>query len=169
MQRLSLFIDWINEWVGRIVSGICAFMVVTVAVEVIARYFFSKPTIWVWDFNIQGLAIMTVLAGGYALLHGKHVTIGLVIERLSARTRAIIDLITSSVFFFGMAALLWLAIDDAMLSVQIDEHYSSLLRPPVYPLKIIITIGIFLLLIQGISKFVHDLNTAKKSSVEVGQ
>ena len=158
-------VDAVNGWVGKYVSYLIVPMLVLVTMEVILRYVFDRPTIWAWDVNVQLLAALGVLGGGYALLHAAHVAVDVMVVRFSPRKRAIIDLVTALVFFASIGVLLWQGADGAWTSLQTRETYSTFFRPPIYPLKIIMVVGIVLLLLQGIAKFLRDMTiaTAPKS------
>ena len=67
--------------------------------EVAARYFFNRPTIWVWELNGLLQCVFVALAGGYTLLVRGHVRVDVVYGHLSMRKKAILDLITSFFMF----------------------------------------------------------------------
>jgi len=157
-------VDTINAWVGKYFGFLIVPLVVLVTMEVILRYVFNKPTIWAWDVNVQLLGALGALGAGFALLHRGHVEIDLIAVRLSPRAKAILDVITALLFFFGIGVILWKTALGAWTSLLAREVYSSFFRPPIYPLKIIIVVGVFLLLLQGIAKFLRDLTTATSSS-----
>ena len=163
-ETFCRWVDTINEKVGRAVSMLLIPLVIIVMLEVVLRYFFNRPTIWAWDVNIQLAGTLILLAGGYTLLYKRHVVIDVVVHRFSPRTRAIIDLITSPVFFIGYGVLLWIAMDEARDSVQIRELFSSVWSPPMYYFKVVMAVGFFLLLIQGVAKFIRDLSIAGRST-----
>lgn len=161
MKQFLHFIDTMNEYMGKyFVSWFLLPMTFLISCDVILRYIFDRPTIWAWDLNIQFLAVMTLGAAGYTQLHNSHVNVDILVMNFKPRTRAIIDLITSPFFFLGVIMLLWKGAGHAWISVQTLEVSESYWAPPVWPLKIIIVIGIFLLLLQGIAKFIRDLKTA---------
>jgi len=150
-------IDAINERVGRFVAFLIIPISVITVLEVILRYIFNRPTIWAWDMNLMLMGAFTILAGGYVLLKGGHVAIDMYTVRLSPRRRAMVDLITSALFFISVGLLLWQSVISAFESVQKREIINSIWGPPLYPLKILWPIGAFLLLIQGMVKFIRDL------------
>ena len=162
-EAFCRWVDTINEKVGRAASMLLIPLVIIVMLEVILRYFFDRPTIWAWDVNVQLAGALILLAGGYTLLYKRHVIIDVVVGHFSPRARAITDLVTSPVFFIGYGVLLWLAIDEARYSVQIRELYSSVWSPPMYYFKVVMAVGFFLLLIQGVVKFIRDLSIATSS------
>jgi len=54
--------------------------------------------------------------------------------------------------------LVWKVGVSAWNSVQVKEVYNTIFEPPLYPLRVVIVIGVFLLLIQGVVKFIRDLS-----------
>jgi TRAP-type mannitol/chloroaromatic compound transport system permease small subunit len=158
-------IDILNERVGYVISFLIIPMTLIAVTEVILRYVFNRPTIWAWDINMMLLGAFSILSGGYVLLKGGHVTMDVVILRLSPRVRAVIGLITSLVFFFSMAILMWQSAVEARDSLLIREKVNSVWGPPIYPLKMLWPIGAFLLFLQGVVIFIRDLNTARSKEV----
>lgn len=160
-------IDVVNEWTGRLVSLLFLPLVLLVVIEVVLRYFFNRPTAWAWPIIIYLGALLATLGAGYTLIYGGHVKVDIVTARFSSRTRAIIDLVTSSVFFLGLMVLVWKGTDEAVYSVQIREHYTVYRWWPIlYPLRIGVAIGFLLLLFQGVAKLIRDLNTAIRTGKE---
>ena len=160
MKRFLGAIDTLNEWTGWVVSWFLLPLTFLISYDVIMRYVFDRPTIWAWDLSIQFLAVLSVLAAGYTHLHNSHIGVDILVVNRTPRTRAIIDLITSVFFFLGVGVLLWKGWGLVLMSIRTQEISESYWAPPVWPLKILIIIGIFLLLLQGIAKFIRDLTTA---------
>jgi len=157
LKDLLRLIDAINNVVGRILSFLLIPLMVITAIEVVSRYFFSRPTIWAWDINIQIFGIIVIFGGGFALLHNAHVSVDVVVEHLNIRVRAFLDLITSVLFFFAYGILLWQTGLVAWESMKIKELYSTTLALPIYVLKALIPLAVVLLFLQGIAKFIRDL------------
>lgn len=128
--------------------------------EVVARYVFNSPTFWAMEGGQMVFGAYFILVGGYILLHGGHVNMEVVYVRLPSRQRAILDLISSSLFFIFCGLLLWKGAQLAWTSVQIGECSQSSWAPPLYPIKLCIAIGAFLMLLQGLAKFIRDLAIA---------
>lgn len=150
-------IDTLNEWAGKVTMWLFIPLAGIVTVDVILRYGFNRPLIWSWDINSQLLGVLIILSGGWTLLKEGHVRVDVFWGRLSTRMKALVDLITFLLFIFAIGILLWQSASAALVSVQTGERYSSYFAPPIYPLKIIIVVGVFLLLFQGIVKFIRNL------------
>jgi len=154
------FIDTISDWSGKIVSFIIVFMITFMGYEVVLRYIFNAPTLWVFE-TVQFLfGAFCILGGAYALRHRAHVNMEVVYVRFPLRMRAIVDLITSTLFFFFIVVLLWGGWEFAWRSVQTLETTFTPWNPPLYPLKLTIPIAASLILLQGLAKFVRDLIVA---------
>lgn len=166
VRRFAHGIDIINEWVGKYIGYFIIPMVIIVSVDVMLRYVFNKPTIWAMDINVQLLGVLVIIGGGYTLLSGSHIGVDILVVKLSPRKRAVIDLITGWLFFLGVGVLLWKAWVATQISIATDERLTSIMAPPIYPFKMLMVIGIFLLLIQGISKFIRDLDIVLVKSKE---
>jgi TRAP-type mannitol/chloroaromatic compound transport system permease small subunit len=78
---------------------------------------------------------------------------------LSARKKAIIDLVCSIFFLFPlMVIMLMMGIKWAAKAWRIHEvMFTSFWYPPAAPYRTVFAIGIFFLLLQGLAKFVRDL------------
>jgi TRAP-type mannitol/chloroaromatic compound transport system permease small subunit len=63
-----------------------------------------------------------------------------------------------------MSVFLWATAEYARRSVSVLETSGSAWDPPVYPIKLALTAGVVLLLLQGIAKFIRDLHFAVKGS-----
>lgn len=101
-----------------------------------------------------------MLGGAYTLLHGSHVKMDVLYVRLSTRGRAILDIVTFAVFLFFVVILIWKSGHMAVKSFEIMEKTESAWGPIIWPARITITVGAFLLLLQGMAKFIRDIITA---------
>jgi len=160
IDRFIAHVGFVNDWVGKVSAFMLLFIILFVSIEVVMRYFFNSPTIWAWDVNVQLLAAMVFLGGGYTLFKQGHVRVDLWYGKLSPREKAKVDVFTSPVLFIFLGILLWKTAEMTLDSIGEREVMSTLFAPPLYPLKIIATLGIFLFLVQGVVQFLLDLRTA---------
>lgn len=161
LEKYASVIDTLNEWIGNIMKFSILAIGGMLIIEVTARYGFNSPTFWAHESSALLLGAYMFLAGGYCLLHGSHVKIEIFWRLLSRKQQAILDLCTSWIFFVFVFFLGWQVVRRAWISVMWLEGTQSSWSPPVWPLKIIAAVGIFLLFIQGTVKFVRDFYRAK--------
>ena len=153
-------INAISDWSGKIFSFLAVIVVGVISYEVISRYVFNAPTIWAHETMTYLCGIYYVMGGAYTFYYGGHVSVDVIYIRLSPRARAIVDLITFPLFFLYIGVLIWTGADYSWESIKYRETSPTAWAPPIYPLKLAIPVGAFLVLLQGLAKFVHDVKIA---------
>ncbi len=153
-------IDRINEQIGKWAALGFIPLTVIITIEVISRRFFSKPTIWAWDINIQISAMLVVLGGAFLLIENGHIIVDVIVNQFPFRARKVVDIITSAFFFLGVGVVFWFSCSEAARSISMGERLSTLFEPPLAPLRVVIAMGFFLLLLQGIARLIRDIRMA---------
>ncbi len=157
LERFYHVVGVLNEWVGRILLWFCYPMAFIVGYEVVSRYVLQRATIWSWDVNVQILAAMGSLGGGYALLYGSHVSVDVLVKPLPKRKKAIIDFTTDVLTVLCLGILTWYFASLAYTSVLTLERHVTFFAPPIYPLRVAIALGSLLLLLQAFCNLLKNL------------
>lgn len=161
LKSLLKAIDATSDWSGKIVTFLIYAAIGALLYEVVARYAFDAPTIWAHGVTQRIIATYTILLGAYTLRHGGHVKVDILYNRLSIRRRAILDLVTAIFFFLFCGVLLWKGIGFAWTSVMIRERCNDVpFLAPLYPAKVMLPLGAFLIILQGLAEFTRNLITA---------
>jgi TRAP-type mannitol/chloroaromatic compound transport system permease small subunit len=146
-------IDGLNEVVGRVLSIVAILFASIIIYDVVMRYAFNEPSRWAFDISKMLYGFYFVMLGGYALRHGSHVSVDLLIEKLSPTVRRWVEVAAYPIFFFPFA---WVfttkAFDFAMRSWNSAESTYGAVQIPVYPLKIAMAVAAVLLLLQGLAQ-----------------
>lgn len=161
-QKYSVvkLIDKLNEVVGNIASFGVPILGFIVLYEVIMRYVFDSPTVWVHDISQFLLGAVYMLGAGYTLMLRKHVNMDMLYVRFSKRGKAISDAATGVLVMIFLCALVWYSGVMAWESVIFREVLTqSVFEPPLYPIKIIFFLGCLLLLLQALAQFLRDMAT----------
>lgn len=154
MRAFLAFIDGMNEGIGRIFAWIIVLLMLITVYDVAMRQIFALPTLWAFDVSKQLYALHFLIVGGFGLLHGSHVSVDILHERLAPRTQAVVDVISYLIFFFPFLAMLaWESWDFAARSWASGETTWGVIALPIYPIKTVIVIAAVLLLLQGIAEF----------------
>jgi TRAP-type mannitol/chloroaromatic compound transport system permease small subunit len=153
-------INSITNWVGKISSWSVIIMMLLVVFEVISRRLFNAPTMWNMEITTMIFGFHFMMVAAYALLHQSLVSVDILYEKFSIKKQAILDLITYSVLFlpFVIGTLIGSS-RFAYVSWMQQEVSWTAFAPPVYPIKTIIPIAIFFLLLQGISEMLKRIVT----------
>jgi len=153
-------IDTMNDRVGKGLSFLMLGLIFAVVFEVIMRYVFDAPTKWAPETAQLIFATYAVMLGAYTHLHGIHVNVDIVNNRLPLRARAILDLCTSIFFFFFCSVMLWLGVGLAAESIEIWEHSGSALASPIWAIKLMIPLAAFLIILQEVARFIRNITIA---------
>jgi TRAP-type mannitol/chloroaromatic compound transport system permease small subunit len=147
-------IDRFSDITGRIIALTMLFLVVTITYEVVMRYGFNAPTVWVYEssFMVNGAAFM--LGCGYALYKGAHVRTDIYWENFSERTKGIVDMISYILLFYPvMITFMVVSYDATLHSYDTGERsQESVWRAIMWPFRATIPLAALLLMIQGVSE-----------------
>ena len=125
------------------------FIMVSVSIDIVGRYFFNSPVGWVLDYAQYSLLYIPFL--GMAWLVGRkggHVRIDLLHDALTLRHRAVLDVITSTIAFVTCAtAGYWAALTTWDQYVR-NTMTIGIYPVPTYTLLAIIVLGLTLTAIE---------------------
>ena len=151
MKTFLSYIDGISEWTGKIVSYVCPIVVVITTWEIVMRYAFKAPTYWAHESTIYLCTALYLLAGAYVHRHYGHINMDIVYGRFSPRIRAVIDLFTFPIFLLFCGTLLLIGSKFFWDSFETKEVANTFWGPPLYPIKLLIPLGGFLIFLQGLA------------------
>ena len=154
MGKTITKIDRFSLWIGRIVCWLTIPLFGAMVIEVIARYAFIAPTMWAYDISRMLAGALFMLGSGYALSKGVHIRADFLYRNWPIRIQGSVDLFLYLFFYFpGLIIFLWMATDFAYLSwIRGERGMDTAWMPIMGPIKTCLPLGIFFLIIQGISE-----------------
>ena len=156
MQRVLLWIDRLNAYIGQAFGWSILALTLVICYEVFARYLFGAPTTWAFDTSYMLYGALFMMAGAYTLSRNAHVRGDFLYRTWSPRRQAWMDLVLYLLFFFpGILALVIAGTIEADKSWLMDERTNSPATAPLYPFKTLIPIVGVLMLLQGLVEFVR--------------
>lgn len=163
MQRFFMLVDKLSEYAAKTFAWLILPMVVALFYEVVARYVFNAPTIWSYDLTYMLYGALFIMASAYALSVDRHVRIDVFYRLFPRRWKGIVDATLYIVLFFPVVGVLAVkGVDYAAHSwAQGEVSVAGAWRPPLYPLKSLFPVAMFILLLQGLVQFLRSLQLAK--------
>lgn len=158
LKTLLKIIDTLSENAGSIARWCAWVLVLAGAYDTIARHFFNAPTVWAYDILCIAGGVLYSLGWSYDYLHDSHIRVDLLYRKLSSRGKALIDVLSAILLFFPLIVIfLTSSIHWAVRAWRINETMTSTFwYPPAAPYRTVFAVGIILLMLQGIAKFVRD-------------
>jgi TRAP-type mannitol/chloroaromatic compound transport system permease small subunit len=152
-------IDSFSDITGKLISLTMLFLVGIITYEVVARYFFGAPTVWVFETSTMSNGSAFMLGCAYALYKGAHVRTDIFWDGYSERKKGIIDLVSYlGLFFPVMITMMAISIDDVIHAYDTGERsQESLFRAIMWPFRAVIPLSAFLFMVQGVSEVLKCL------------
>jgi TRAP-type mannitol/chloroaromatic compound transport system permease small subunit len=167
LLAITRLIDRFTDATGLWIAWLNIPLVLAVAYEVVSRYFFSAPTIWVFDVTYMLYGTIFMLGAAYALHKGAHIRTDFFFEAWSTRTKGVIDSIAYVVFFFpSLIVFLFVSWQEGWYAFLINETSEQTpWRPILWPFKMVVPLTCLLLIIQGVSETLKSLFAASTGIV----
>jgi len=159
------YVDAINRVVGVFTMYLALVMMGVLLFGSISRYVFNVPFLWIIEMSQFLMAAYYLLGGGYSMQLDAHVRMDVAYERWTTRTRAFADSITAFCLVFYLVYLVYGGFSSSAYALKYGQTNYSAWAPPMAPIKIIMTVGIVLMLLQAIAIFFRDL--AKVTGKEI--
>jgi TRAP-type mannitol/chloroaromatic compound transport system permease small subunit len=160
-QLFVRYVDALNYRVGRVAMYLFFVMGAILLASTISRLAIGIPINWALEMSQFLLSAYYLLGGAYTLQLDQHVRMDLFYGRLSARRRAITDAITILFVIFYLAVLLGGGLSSTNYAIVYGQKNYTAWGPPLWPIKVVMTAGIFLMLLQLISTFIKDVAIAR--------
>ncbi|MDH5368835.1 MAG: TRAP transporter small permease subunit [Gammaproteobacteria bacterium] len=156
-NKFTKIIDKISDFTGIFIALWTVNAVVAYAYEVIMRYIFNMPTIWVHEASFLLFGMQYLMTGAYAMLHGAHVRVDILYIKLPPRGRVGMDIFTSVFFFIFVIALMATSWKFFISSYGMNEITLETWGIQYWPVKLLMFTGAILLMLAGVSKLIKDI------------
>ena len=158
------YVDAVNLRVGRFAMYLIFAIMGILLYSSISKTFFH-PSLWTLEMAQFAMVAYYLLGGAYSMQLGSHVRMDLVYGAWSDKTKAAVDAFTVLFLIFYLVLLLYGALSSTQYALQYGEKSYSSWAPKMAPIKIIMTIGIFLMLLQAIATFFKDLAKVRRQDL----
>jgi len=143
-------VNRLARWLGERTSPLFLLAVLFTSYEVVMRYVFNAPTVWVHELTIALSAAAFIVSGGYSMQRREHIRITVVLDILPERVRKVLDAVNSLLSIYFLGALALGAAFQARLSLQVGETTGTAANLPTpVILKTLLTLGAILMLLQA--------------------
>ena len=126
---------------------------------------FFLPSLWTLEIAQFAMVAYYILGGPFSLQIGANVRMDLFYGGWTDRKKAWFDAFSILLLIFYLGVLLYGAMDSTTYSLQYNERSPTAWRPLLWPIKIIMCVGIFLMLLQAISEFFKDIAKLKGKEI----
>jgi TRAP-type mannitol/chloroaromatic compound transport system permease small subunit len=172
LKRLSQRINTVNTWIGRVVYWLTLAMVLVGSFNAVTRYIgrftgFDLSSNAYIESQWYLFSLVFLLGAAYTLKEDAHVRVDVLYGRLSRKGKAWINLGGDVLFLIPFCILMiwvsWPAVMNSWAVLEISPDPGGL---PRYPIKSVIPLAFFLLILQGISDVIRQVATLREQDGE---
>lgn len=187
-------IDAMNRFIGRIAMYLIFVLIGVLLWSSISKTLFN-PSLWTLETAQFVMVAYYILGGPYSIQLGSNVRMDLFYANWSLRTKAGVDAVTVFCLMFYLGVLLYGAVGSAAYSLGyfgtepfswfwqlfrtittegpaaaddmlgVLERSSTAWRPFIWPVKAILCLGVFLMLLQALAELMRDIGRIKGEAI----
>lgn len=155
LLKLSQLIDALTERIGKSIIWLVLVVTLISSGNAIMRYTINYSSNAFLEIQWYLFAMIFLLGSGYTLMKNEHVRIDLIAGKLSQRGQTWIDIFGIIFFLMPMAiAIMWMSWPIFLLALHNNEQSSNAGGLTVWPARLMVPVGFFLLVLQGISELI---------------
>ena len=154
-------VDLICTKVGRFVMYGVYLMMFILVLSFVTRNIINFPLMWIIEMAQFTMTAYYFLGGAYSMQMGDHVRMDLFYGNLSERGKAKMDIFTSAFLLFYLVALLIGSVSSLIYTIETKQKLFTAWAPYVWPIKVLMLIGILLMLLQTLSILFKDIAKLK--------
>ncbi len=150
-------IDLLTWTFSRIAMWGPAFIVVIIFYEVVMRYIFFSPTLWVNEMSLWAGGAIYVTAGLYSMQQRSHIRIFILYDMAPLWMRRLFDIVSAFCVAIFFLAVLWGGYGEAAAKFYRWEAFGTAWDPPIPATnKPLVLATLFVLTLQGFSNLIRD-------------
>lgn len=146
-EGVGRLIDRMSRLGVWIAAFLVAFLMVTQVAEVILRTL-GHPTTWIYDVNLTALVGVIFLGLAGAEIHGEHVAVDFLTERIRGRRGQALRLVNALLTVAFLALLAWFGTEVALESIEQDRTTGGLFSIPAWIPESLLPIGSAMLALE---------------------
>ena len=151
------FVDAMNYRVGRFAMYLIYVLGGILLLSTLSRLVLGAALNWALEMSQFVLSAYYLLGGAFTWQQGAHVRMDLLYTRFSPRSRALTDAITILFVIFYLAVLFAGGISSTNYAIVYKQQNYSAWAPLLWPVKLVMTVAVFLMLLQAVSSFFKDI------------
>jgi TRAP-type mannitol/chloroaromatic compound transport system permease small subunit len=154
------YVDAVNRLVGRFAMYLLYVLGAILLTSTLSRLLTGASVNWALEMSQFVLSAYYLLGGAYSMQLDGHVRMDILYSRLSPHRRAVTDSITILFVIFYLIVLFAGGLSSTNYAIVYRQQNYSAWAPLLWPIKVVMTIGILLMLLQAISTFFKNVGEA---------
>jgi TRAP-type mannitol/chloroaromatic compound transport system permease small subunit len=175
-EAIKAYVRWVdrlNRAIGRfamyllfVMMAILLWSSISKAISGEPFNLLDSPSHWTLLSAQFAITAYYMLGGPYSLQLGSNVRMDLLYGGWSTRTKAWADAITVVALLFYLGVLLWGGLVSTDYAIEYGERAPGIWRAHLWPIKVVMCIGIVLMILQVVAMFFRDIATIRGVEID---
>ncbi len=157
--KVNRFFDGILNVTATLAGLLIVFQMLSICWEVIMRYFFNSPSIWVVELAAYSALLIPFLGAPWILKKGGHVKMDLLLDFVAIKNRNRINLMSSFVAAVICLILTYYGVVNVVDLYQSGFRTQTVLMLPKWPIMSVIPLSMCLLFFEFMRRVFGDIGT----------
>ena len=159
---------WLSKKAATLGGVLILVMMLAIVVDVSGRYLFNSPLLGGIELNRTLLVVVVFFGLAYTQLEDGHIRMDLLMVRVSPRLKLILEIFSLVIALSVYVYITYTTIPVTIRSILRGEYETGLIPFPMWPARLFMSIGLFILTLQLVADLKSKLTTrdSSRSSTE---
>lgn len=156
-KKIIKFIEVYDVFIKKlayIAGGLVILMMLFIVRETFGRYFFNDPTLWSLELCMMLFVALIYMGGAYTTNSDLHPRADFFYNQYKGKTKVFFDTIIHILCIAYLLVLMQQGTIMVLESLHYSETTSGVFRVPLFPVKAMVPLGSFLVIISLINKII---------------
>ncbi len=162
-HEATSWVDKVSLGISRVAMWLVAVIVAIMFFEVVMRYVFERPTLWVNEMSLWLGGMIYLLAGVYVMQQRGHIRIFILYDLAPRWLQRVFDLISTLLICLFAVAVVWGGFTEAWQKMMRWETFGTAWDPPIpATMKPLLLVTVVLVAIQALANLIADWGRGKE-------
>ncbi len=160
-HEATTWIDLLSIAISRVAMFLTAVIVSIMFYEVVMRYLFEAPTLWVNEMSLWLAGMIYLIAGLYVMQQRGHIRIFILYDILPRGLQRACDTVSTLLIVTFAAAIVYGGFNEAWVKLMRWETFGTAWDPPIpATMKALLLVTVTLIALQAVANLISDWNKA---------
>jgi len=169
LQTANSLVEKVSHVFLVLAGALIVVMMLSTSYGVIRRYAFDSPEPYSYEISTMFLLFSFVLAVSAVEKLNRHIRVDFISARISEHAQNIVlNIIAPALGLYYSVLLTWKSFETALFSLQIGEVSSSIWAVPLFPIKVMVPLGYFLLVLVLLTRIYKGVTSLRSNTQKKG-